>query len=60
MQKAFKLMNGDIEHDKKVIEKLSEKIVTRLLHNLTMKTREFAIKEDWEYYRNFIKEVLGL
>jgi hypothetical protein len=27
---------------------------------LTMKTREFAIKEDWEYYRNFIKEVLGL
>jgi glutamyl-tRNA reductase len=60
MQKAFKLMNGDFEHDKKVIEKLSEKIVTRLLHNLTMKTREFAIKEDWEYYRNFIKEVLGL
>jgi glutamyl-tRNA reductase len=60
LQKAFKLMNDDFEHNRKVIEKLSEKIVTRLLHNLTMKTREFAMNENWENYKSFIKDILGI
>jgi glutamyl-tRNA reductase len=60
LQKAFKLMNDDFEHNRKVIEKLSEKIVTRLLHNLTMKTREFAMNESWENYKSFIKDILGI
>jgi glutamyl-tRNA reductase len=53
-------MNDDFEHNRKVIEKLSEKIVTRLLHNLTMKTREFAMNENWENYKSFIKDILGI
>jgi glutamyl-tRNA reductase len=60
LQKAFKLMNNDFEHNRKVIEKLSEKIVTRLLHNLTMKTREFAMNKNWENYKSFIKDILGI
>jgi len=60
LQKAFRLMNNDFEHNRKVIEKLSEKIITRLLHNLTTKTREFAMNENWENYKSFIKDILGI